>query len=509
MLNTQATGQINVKRLLLAETGRYDNQLGRPWQTSLQGETLNTLSNRLAGNTRFAASQLAGIANQIVSPSASPESQLIIPQGWGERRLRFMMEVECRMLAGGVTNIMVLGYTNHIGVAPMSGALDPNMEFYVNSVIALRHQPEQTPAGIITNTSIIENSHVLVNQSYAGVYSNTQSYKMRPEDVYAAQKVSHITAVADVLDARTVLDSKPIASRRGNAVATSYAAQLLDGYSRANLDQNFGVNKEEDILEGARGYVQEGMVQNNAFFRAISNYRDGFMANWFTWNDLCKLDPTTDHRTAVAMLGQTTLSQTPLTAYDVQGGGACPWTGSDRETLVATILSQSIPALMTDYGLTKIAFSTTNRRLFNDVSVGLGPFSQQSRISTTITDFLSFADFDASRFMDHFKGRIEQMVMMDISFNNEMDFYVTMEADLLGETWIRLSLNGGPEILFVTPSFADALMTPVVTQSSSRAAQLSADFQVIFNEVASHAAPGYDMGGAPMQFVPDNAFGNV
>lgn len=520
----QPSGRINVKRMMFAETGRYDVQVSRPYKTTLQGGTLNQLSERLAGSTRFAPSQLAGLANQIIAPVADYEHQLNIAGGqtaWSDRRLRFMMEVEYRQLAGGIITIMVLGYTNYPGVIATSGAIDPRMELYVNSVITIRVQPENTPNGVMNHINVIENSHVLTNPTYAGAYGNLQSYKMRPEDVYASMKVAHITPVSDVLDIRTVLDSKPVASRRSNAVAVDYAASLLDGYSRANMDQNFGVNKEEDILEGARGYVQESMVQNNPFFKAISNYRDGFMANNFTWADLLKLDPGTDSRTVVAMLGATSITSTPLTAYDVQSGIAAPWTGGDRTTQVATILSQSIPALMTDFGLTKVAFVSTNRRIFADAVAGYAPYGQQTRISTRIADFLSFSNMDMAPYMDHFVGRIEQMVLMDISFANEMDFYIKMEADLLGETWVTVSLNGGPEIKYVTPSFADALMVPVVTQNAGLASQLSNDFGMIFHEVANHSGIGYNVQqqqppayGSPQQMgggliVPDNIFGNV
>jgi hypothetical protein len=436
-MNTQATGRISVRRVMLAETGRYDTQFSRPYGTTLQASTMNQLTDRLAGTTRFSASQLAGLANQVITPIAQPESQLNITEGWGARRLRFMMEVECRHLAGGTTTIMVLGYTNHPGVIAHTGAVDPRMEFYVNSVISLRQTLEQTPTGNRHQTNIIENSHVLVNPDYTGAYGNSHQYKMRPEDVYAALKLTHITPIKDVLDIRTIMDNKPIASRRSNTIATDYAASLLDGYSRANMDQHFGVQKEEDILETARGYTQENLVQNNPFFKAISNHRDGFMTNFFTWSDLLRLDPNTDNVTIVTMLGQTTQSSNPLTAYDVSSGTAAPWTGSDRFTQVATILSQSVPALMTDFGLTKLAFVSTNRRIFADATQGAGPFSMQSRMSTRVVDMLSFADFDMAPYMGHFVGRLEQLVLLDISFNNEMDFYIEMQSDLLGESWIK------------------------------------------------------------------------
>ncbi len=509
----QATARINVKRCMLAETGRYDTQVGRAYQTNLQQSTLNTLVDRLSGSTRFAASQLAGIASQVISPSAAHEGNVTIGGvGWSERRLRFMMEVEVRALAGGShTTVMLLGYTDHPGVIAHTGAVDPRMVFYVNSVIGVRQTIEHTPTGNRVHSAITENSHVLVNPDYHGAYGNSQAYKMRPEDVYAAMKLSAITPIQDVLDIRTIMDNKPVASKRSNAIAADYAAGLLDGYSRASLDKNLGVQKEEDILENARGYVQESLVQNNPFFKAIQNYRDGFMSNWFTWNDLLRLDPNVDNVTVVTMLGQTTASSNPLTAYDVASGTASPWTGSDGATHVATILSQSVPALMTEFGLTKIAFVSTNRRIFADAIQGTGPWSAANRMNTRISDMLSFSDFDMAPFMDHFVSRLEALVLMDISFNNEMDFYVDMQVDLLGETWINVSRDGAPMVQYVTPSFADALMVPVVTHQAGLASQLSADFEAIFHEVANYSGLGMpSRTAAPQQeVVPEQIFGRI
>jgi hypothetical protein len=487
-----ATTRIHVSRLFLMETGRYDNQFRRPYQTSLQGNTLNAITEIVGGSRKFTASQLAGVANQIIQPSATPENTIGITGGWDERRLRFMMEVTCKQVAGGDIIITVLGYTSHKGVIVHSQALDPQMEFYINSIISIRRTIERTPLGNNVYSNIIDNSHVIVDPGYSGVYGGAPVHKMRPEDVYATMGMSHLTGISDAMDLRTVLDNIPVASKRGNTVAANYAANLLDGYSRANVDTEFGVNKEEDVLDNARGYAQEAALNLNPFFKALTTFRDGFMTNFFTWRDLQALDPDVDKITMVSMLGQTSqVASSQLTAYDVMGGGATPWGGSDIVTQTATILSQSIPSLMADFGLTVVAFASTNRRVFADAMAAAGPFAQQSRISTRIADIQSFSNFDMAPYMDHFVGKLEAMVLTDVSFNNQLDFFVEMRADLLGETWIKISMDGGAEYTFVTPSFADALLVPVVTNNAALSGKLAQDFEVMFHHLAEHSGMGY------------------
>jgi hypothetical protein len=503
----QATGRIHVKRLFLMETGRYDTQFRRPYQTKLQGSTLNALTESLAGTKRFTASQLAGVANQIVAPSAFPENPIAIANNWGEKRLRFMMEVECKQLAGGSIIVTVLGYTNYPGVIVHSAALDPQMEFYINSIISIRRTVETTPFGAQTYSNVIDNSHILVDPGYSGVYGAQPSHKMRPEDVYATMSMSHLSGLSDAMDLRTVLDQTPIASKRGNSVAAEYAANLLDGYTRANIDAAFGVNKEEDILDNARGYAQETMLNMNPFFKAISTFRDGFVSNFFTWRDLCSMDPNAEHVTVVSMLGQTSQQGPgPVTGYDVASGVASPWGGSELITQVATILSQSVPALMADFGLTVVAFASTNRRVFADAMQAAGPYAAANRISTRIGDLQSFSDFDMTPYMDHFVAKLERLVLTDVSFNNEMDFFIEMQADLLGETWIKISLDGGAQLTFVTPSFADALLVPVVTSNAKLSQQLSQTFETVFHHLSEHSGMGYSVSN---QAAPSNIFGTV
>jgi hypothetical protein len=514
----QATSRIHVKRLFLMETGRYDAQFRRPYQTKLQGNTLNALTESLAGVKKFTASQLAGVANQIVAPSAFTESTIDIAGTWGEKRLRFMMEVECKQLAGGSIIVTVLGYTNYPGVIIHSSALDPQMEFYINSIISIRRTVETTPFGAQTYSNVIDNSHILVDPGYSGVYSNNQTHKMRPEDLYATMSMNHLSGLTDAMDLRTVLDQTPIASKRGNNIAAEYAANLLDGYTRANIDANFGVAREEDILDNARGYAQESMLNMNPFFKAISTFRDGFVSNFFTWRDLCAMDPNADNVAVVSMLGQTTQfgpaqgiaghgQPSIVTGYDVQSGVASPWGGSELITQIATILSQSVPALMADFGLTVVAFASTNRRIFADAVQAAGPFAAQNRISTRVGDLQSFSDFDMAPYMDHFVAKLERLVLTDVSFNNEMDFFIEMQADLLGETWIKISMDGGPTLTFVTPSFADALLVPVVTSNKALSLQLSQTFETVFHHVSEHSGMGYAVNNtaAPSQTI----FGTV
>jgi len=73
-----------------------------------------------------------------------------------------------------------------------------------------------------------------------------------------------------------------------------------------------------------------------------------------------------------------------------------------------------------------------------------------------------------------------------------------MHVDLLGDTRIRLQWEGYDCGEFVTPSFADALMVPVLTADNHRAATVASDFSLLYHNV-----------GQPSLDQQSNAFGNI
>jgi hypothetical protein len=497
-----ASARMHVKRLFLMETGTYNTQYRRPYETNLQGHTLNQLGEALAGTQKYTPALLAGVANQVIAPSATAEQAAGIVNGWNERRMRFMMEVETKFMAGGTSTSIILGYTNYPGVIFQTRAIDPRMEFFVNSIVTVRTTLEHTPFGNQAYTNVAENAHVLVDPSFIDAYTPNRTHRMRPEDVYSTMQLNHLSGLGDVVDCRTVLSGTPVASRRGNNLAADYAASLLDNYKKATVDNAFGVQQETDVLETARGFAQEQPLGYNSFFSAMTKFRDGVVSNFFTWQDLQRFDPNVDNVTVVAATGQTNHAAPALGEVHVAGSGMSQdWGGSDRLTQVATILSQAVPALMMELTLTQIAFTATNRRvLAGAMHTGLS-LDSSSPVNTVIGNAEGFSSNDLGPYLQHFIVKLEHMVLNDISFKNAVDFYIEMRADLLGETWIKISLDGGPLIDYVTPSFADALMVPVITNNENLNMQLSRDFEQVFHHLNDHAGmPGTSEGLATPQF---------
>ena len=455
-----AGNTIRITKLLIHETGTYNQQYRRPYNTELTGPVLHAIEEKIRDSAVLVPSSLSGIANQFIAPTATPEKQIDMVNGWGERRLRFVMEVVCNHYTGGKVILMVLGYSSHMGVS-IHGHIDPRMEFYVNSVMKMSECIMQTPMGNTPFTKVEDNSHVIVNNNWTSVYGSDIEQRLRPQDIYAAMTRTHLPDQGSgVFDARQTNSGIAVKSRRTNGIASNYVSKILDDYKSAATTIGFGQN-EMQILESARGYSGESLASNDQFLMAISAIRGTPVGNVFTFQDLQMLDPNVDNVTVVQLM-------MPTQKVSVhQTGQTADWGASDRNTKVATIMSQSVPALLMDLGLTRIVFMATNRTM-------------GSVITVTVLDVNGFTSGDQTMAVQAFEKRLEFEILRDISFENQTDFAVEMRVDLLGETWIRLALDGDPHgVDYVTPSFCDALTVPVLTTDNQLVTSIASDFETL------------------------------
>lgn len=464
---TTTQAYTRVTKFLVKDTGTYNPQMRRAYNTNLDASTMGAIVERVHGTDKFNPMLLSGIAGQFIQPTATPERELMIPNGWDTPRTRFMLSLEHEFpgLGSRVTEV-VTGFTDHQGIT-MSGAIDPNMKFYVNSVVQTRSVLMHTPFGTQQGVTVVDNSHVLADNSFGSIYTPVKEHRLRPEDVYSA--MSRLNAeVGDAVDMRTVQTNVAVKSRRANALPATYMAGILENHRVAAHNQEFGSGMQ-DILTSARGNAAEASVVKDPFLSAMTQITGRPASNMFTMNELRQLDPNID---AVAVIG---FSGPTQQAQQHHAGQTQHWAGTDRETLVATILSQAVPALMMDLALTVLVFKSTNN------TIG-------SQMLTQPLDYHGFANIDMTENIRIFISQFEAIVLRDITYNNQIGYNLEMRVDLLGETMIRVQLDSGPVIDYVTPSFCDALMTPVLTTDVNQANNVARDFDMLISNVSDQTA---------------------
>lgn len=453
----------------MQETGTYNQQFLRPYVTSFDGVTTDNLTERIinSGGGQLDPSVLSGLTDTFIKPSPQPESIIPIANGWNERRIRFLMEVQCDYQTGGTTKSYIQGYTNFPGVTATQ-AIAQDMDFYINSIVTTKQSMEFTPYGKKAVENIADNSHVLSSNVWHGVNQPGQQQLMRPQDVFCHMSNSHLPGMFDsdkssVLDGRTILRTDAVKSNRTNGLPSNYATKIIDGYmSGASVA---GYDKSEmDILKRSRQEVAELRASEDPFLAALASITLNGMTNHFRYSDLMKIDPNVDNVTNYAVMGSTQKA----TAHEA--GQTADWHGSDILTVSATSLSQSVPALMMELMLTRLVFKSTNHDI-------------QGKINTVIIDARSFSNAELGSLLNVFKTRLISEIINNITFNNHVSFMLDMRVDLLGETWIEISIDNHAPVLFVTPSFCDNLFVPVITSSPATIQNLTNDFAGLVSNV--------------------------
>ena len=474
--------QLQIVKLLLQETGSYNEMYLRPYQTQMDGQTLNGIVQAVTessynGQGRLDPATISGLASGFVTPMAVPEANINISNGWAEKRIRFILEIACKYTVGGEHKIFVQGFTTFNGVTA-SGAIAPDMEFIINSMITVATTYIQTPMGTQPYEHVVDCSHLLADNAWTNGYNQMQKRKMCPQDIFSLMQTNAMGgsfafddfSTSSVHDVRTILKNEPVKSNRKNSLATGYATKIIDGYRTTIADSSFAEN-EMDILNKSRASVSEGVAATDPFLSSVAQNSGYAMSNKFKFKDLITIDPNVSSVVTFIVNGQTQLSQLH------SAGQTSSWRGSDRYTLAATILSQSVPAIMMDLMISNIVFSSTNHDIVRQTN-------------TTIIGGGGFSNKDLTKNYEIFKQRLATEIIKDLTFNNQISYAFTMRVDLLGETWLSLSLEGGPNYDYVTPSFCDSLFVPVITYNPDTLTNVSHDFSTLVTSIKDAMSPG-------------------
>lgn len=474
--------------MVMTETGRYNNMYQRPYITDIDGGTMNILAERIANSDakRATSGLVSGIASSIASPTATPGSEVIIPYGWNERRIRFVMEVEFELSTGSVGIYYIQGYTAYPGVS-LTGAVDPNMPFIINSYTSVNRVHVMTPMGLSYKDMITDSAQLFTNPDGSVFANSNMMYGLRPEDIYKGIQSSFLTSSMDLdgsmVDTRYVLNGKLQRSNRSNNIPSNYVGKILDSYMVANDLVDFGQGNS-DIISRSLHNSLEPSVKENHFMSVLATINSGVSSNMFTWGQLQRLDMAIDAKTQYLTLGEAVRTSTGV--HDV--GMSEYWTGSNYTTHIASILSSAIPALMMEHMLQKVVMRSTNHDLM-------------SNMNTIVVEFSSLSHIDPSHNVNLFKHRFEMEVMRDVSMNNQMAYMLEIKCDLFGETWISISIDSEPMVLYTVPSFCDSLYTPVMTNNRDHFSRVTNDFNQLVSYVTDEVAgsSGYTSGNKAMQ----------
>lgn len=462
------TNQLQVNSVLMFETGTYNDQFLRPFETAMDYNTVNQFAAQTENGMNLSTTALAPIANGIMRPTAMASAIAGIDNGWGTKRLSFYIDAVVSNI-GGANREIISGYTDYVGASP-SGAIDPNMRLYFNSTMMVHERQMAGASGVQTQLVTRDSSHIL-RPTVQDIQTHTcRSASITPADVFSCMESgAQLAHAPDAIDTRTGFLNGPKKSRRTNTLASHFINRTVDAYQGAQENNQFYEDAYATRAGEARGAVKEPSMIHDVFMQGFSGDPGVAMTGSVSWGELMALNPHIDSVTEVIL-------QNPNKPTNLHNAGMSQgWQGSDRNTQVATTLGHMLPTLMLELMLTRFTFTATNHTTTGDMEV-------------VPSDARSFTrGLDPTPQVMQLIRRIRFEVLPMISVNNQVGFSILMDCNVLGETTMQVSIDGQPPETYVLPSFCDALLAPTMSADNNNVRGIAEDFRVLCDNMAMPA----------------------
>lgn len=448
-----AIKKMTIVRMVIIETGTYNPQPRRPFTVSDDAVNWENMLESMAGQNSYSPSTVGQAIGNFLTPSVEAEKTVNIDNGWDVPRLRWFMEVEYYFESGGMMNEVLTGWTSHVGVTP-SGAFDPDMEFYINNVIQRRVRQVRTPDGIMYENNVVSADHLLANNDETDPYNDHYEVRMRPTDIYQLLSNQQLSSrLPNLRDTRFIMTPMANKSRRSNGNPAHYVSQFMENYSNvAKMDQ--GRSFHEHMLTASQ-YASEKPANKDTFLAEVKKVRrDTFVGNHFNWGDIQAIQDSTTEITSVFLADHAMQSRQSVHGQRNDLGAR------SIEAQSAAIVAYSLPSIMLDMGLLYMVGVSTNEE------IGKGHITEFKNLS-------AFGEVDMRPYVSVIQSRIRYEILEQISQGNNLSYFLEYSINILGESIIKVSINGGPIYDYSIPSFSDALFSPVVTADIHNASSLA------------------------------------
>jgi hypothetical protein len=477
---------VKIRSMFIQQTGAFHDVYNRAFQMELNEHSMESIRNRLmsAGKGRITANSFRGISAGILAPvsSVTDRDLIEIPEGWGESRCRFMMEVVVESRLGGEDVYYFQGFSSYLGLT-RNGNIDENMPWYINGFIRVQRVERMTPRGPEYFGIVKESAQVIDGRL---VYdSNNRVELMRTVDVYSNMQQRFISNgyASEVSDYRTRLNSPAdaIFARRADNLPGQYLSSTLETYRRNIQPMDFGVDSDNILARTQQELASDiAMLEDNPFLRQLAVIKQVQVATNFTLRDLYDLDP--DCRRNGVIEG-TILEGRALAKLASTDAYVSDWRAATIEAQWATQIANSLGAIMMSNYHRGYTGSISNLNIDHEIVV-------------MTEDALPIAENMPLEIFERMEQQIHDL-LFDLSGAGRDDFAIRVSANLYDQTEIFVSVHGGHEQRFFVPSFADSLMTPFFTRDATHLENLSNDIETLIHRLPNEldSSTGYAVSG--------------
>ena len=451
---------IQMVQLRLIWVPPQQQQSHRPYEMSGRVDEFLTATE---GGLHLSRGELSGIANGFMKPSFQPQDKVQITNGFDSPRYVFMLELVSPlygMQGGDETVEIISGYVSHDhsdgGVHRVYGMdeviISPDLKFHVNNRITYQRT---ITVGARNKTHFdVRSSEIFVPNT--SLYSDGL-FTLSPSDVLCSEETRYISRggfrPVKTLDFRSGGVGTNIRASLYNS-SNNYVSDLMRAYMRSGEFDGPGNFNEPNYDQRLTGtLVQLGDMTSidsspvrTLFYRAIGQ-NDPTKSDSFTFRDIENrwgrnyVDSITD-------IFLKPKSRSMYSPNDTQH-----WGGTDIVTYISYQLTQTIPYIMLENLLFELKLVLTNEETMGGISEVL------------ILDYREIAKGYITRpILFGIEGRIMNDIVKGVILHetNGARYHITMDAQLVSESEIRVSINGESETIFIAPMFATSLASPQV-----------------------------------------------
>lgn len=479
---------ILVRKLVMAETDSYNDMAIRPFVANMTGEKVDLLREASRDFTLTETQNLSSIAGQILQPTFQTRGTAFVDNGWDTRRIRFLMEVEYEN-AGVRRLILVTGWTDKADLS-VNGLVDEETQFFVNSVVTLRSIPRADGFGGTQFTTRISNvSQLLRENAKPGSWSSDYNHStegalaLRPDDIFAQCSTQDLVqelndtfwnnpespAVTDYNDIRSAFNRlSPVKlTRRRDSTASSYLANTFKAMRTALHSDEYST--AENVYDKAINSSSDNLLSDNPFLKILNRETSFLNTSAFKLRELFDIAPS-----ARRLVKETpVIRRSNLNLIGTGRGNTTSWSEATRETMVATIIINALPAIAMDSMVSKAIISATNDTMTGEIQV---------EIMNTADNppRLFINDANARQCIIRFMDLTRQVVMRDCIQSLQAIIAVTVRLDMQGDTLISVSVDGGPRTDYLAATFMDGLFSTQLTTRRSDLDTMAQSFHDVF-----------------------------
>lgn len=448
-----------VDDITLIEVGDMEEQFRKPYNVSADGEILKTIESLIVENGGSISNDLfISAASSAFRLSSESEEVGIAGQrgqrAWRERRYRFIANVTLENYTRErhvASRAIVIGYTDRVDLSHNNTVAD-DLRLYVNTVAVVRDIQVNDNGRIRVKSKLVSSQQTLLGD--LDLNRGNVDYLMRPFDIFnTIDTHKEVGRDGDHIDLRSTFQYGVVLNGRHANDSNRYLSSVVqaDRQGLTNVETYSNDIMEQSRDTEAADIVRPTRLQSNLFLKAIASRSDYAENNYFEYQDLAEL---TEGRSLKALDAVTRIAPMVRNTFSYESE---QWYGASPETMAAIQICHAVPIIMLDclFSYVDLTISNTHDR--------------SNRTEILVHDMSSYIgdSFDDRRILEAFEGRIEREVFNPISSNGYFDVSLDITSEVGGLTRIMMSIDGGPETPYVFPTFADAMLTPMITRDKS------------------------------------------